>query len=406
MMSVRITLNSETATSSSGLPFRASLHDIKTVGDTTWSPLHDEGLIVKGQVGTVKYTLYGQFKYSRDPSVNEAKDYVQEDGSTPGWISNCNELSRGWILSDDIGSGKHQIVCIAASKDVSAVAPAPPKSGTATVAITHHLRQLPDRFTSEFTSTIDPSMIQPKGCGACFVYAFAYAFERNIAVRINNLISKRLQFTFSRQDQGNTFLQLDRRAMLECSYSSEKCKGGYFESLSLDMTVRGIPITSNWNSHDQCPLELLADSLNLYYPHEFLYLNSEEKVKKFILSDGPVLIAVKMTSLSHDQLSQVTPETLLRVERGTQQSNWEYLNHALVITGWGDERNEKFWTVFNPWGKIHRIQRDADWLYKHTLGVTVDVCRGAPHGMLKKELGEEGMKKLGCQSTSDNYLFN
>lgn len=328
-----------------------------------WGVVADEGMVVR--VGNRDSTVfYGQFKYSVDPSVDSSQrvKYTLPDGRTPGYISNCNALSRGWAL---VGSGEKRTVFCLIGRRVDHSGPELRGS-----IISPHTRTLMPRHWSEshypvefqVTPYIKPRQydIQPKSCGSCFVLTFAFAFERILSHKLSTL------------GVGDTPpMRMDTEFMLQSSFSSRGCDGGYYESLILDLTVTGIRLCDNAGADSAC-----NPSSALVFPRGFVQLQTEAEVKQSLVSNGPVLVGL---FLEPKIFGNFNSETVYEVPRSTHTEEWDYINHGVVITGWGvDEAGTKFWSTFNPWGYEARLRRgdSHDWYLKYAVAILPDLCRG------------------------------
>ena len=124
------------------------------------------------------------------------------------------------------------------------------------------------------------------------------------------------------------------------------------------------------------------------YPKTFVELQSEDEIKFYLRRNGPVLVSVFL-----DVERGIQRDGIVSLPRGTTSGSteWDYVNHSIVLTGWGrDEQNRKFWTAYNTWGYNMRIERGGEsaWIHKHALAVIPDLCRGKLRRI------------FGCQETS------
>jgi hypothetical protein len=351
-----------------------------------WEPIYDEGFIIN--VGdSSKRIFYGQFAYEPIEGFPKQEKYVRPDGSTPGFRSDCAAVPFGWVLtrSED---GRTELACFSASKVRE-----PPMVSCAlenVFPVLPHLRSetsAPASFTSKF-SIHQTLHRQGNKCGSCFVLAFAFAFERTLMNRymaITGTSSTELLFN------------VDREALLSCSFSGTGCDGGYFSSLALDVSYKGVPSSGCMDtiSEDKlsyytgqaqaCRNECFKDSANLHYTKGFIHLQSEAEIEWFLQNHGPVPIAIYIpesdTSIHSDRVYTVTRPSFV-------SEYWDYLNHGVVITGWDtDTSGIKYWTVYNPWGFEMKIQRGPghDWIARYAIGIVPDVCRGYIYSKLSPE---------------------
>jgi hypothetical protein len=333
--------------------------------------ISDEGLIFLPNTEDTS-VFYGQFKYTRDENSKVLPEmFTRPDGSTPGYVSHCNEIAHGWFLQGE--GGRRKVFCFSARKVI-------PDPGLRGAAISPHEfgTTLDDSFESrEFAPefAVEPIIppksydVQPKGkdaCGSCYVKTFAYAFERTLA----HFFLKSSQ----RSGQHVPSFRLDTDAMLVSSYSSMGCNGGYYESLTLDMTLTGIPLCGSDNDGMHC-----GSSRGLVYPKGFIQLQTEAEVKTLLVTNGPVLVGIFM---DRDAFNPLSSDIVYDIPKSTESQNpeWDYINHGIVITGWGTTiGGVDFWTTYNSWGFEAKIQRgpDHDWYLKYAVAVLPDLSRGA-----------------------------
>lgn len=386
-----------------GLLYAASSGDGS--GTASWSPLYHEGLIVQYSTADLtSYLFYGKFDFKREsdgfdvPAAQEDVLFgdlpdvpVKPNGATPGFTCSCNMISRrGWVIVEYKNGVRH--LCEFEGQKVQeteneVIGMQLENSGVG-ASISPHVNHEDEKdFIGKFRNFDDRRDKQPPNCGSCFVYAFAYAFENSIAWILSQLSGINPPIDFHNEVKN---WNLDRTAMLESAFSSEKCKGGFFESLTFDMITTGIPLIPLGETSKQ----------DRVYPKRLVQLQSETEIMHYIETNGPVLVGVFMDKQSN-------PGTIVHLPRGSPNNDpyWDYLNHGLVITGWGTEEGEKFWTAVNSWGMEMRIHRgeDSKWFYKYAVAVVPDFCRGKLFQELLRLMGndeQEARRLGGCQSAS------
>ena len=385
----------------------------------SWTVIYDDGLIIK-LAGDKERILYGHFDFEAtgDPRTSLQSGFVKEDGSTPGFASLCWLVTHGWVLNrndnslscfsavkiteketseqgniratrEKKGETKHIATETGGHHEVNF----PDELKTNHIAIQtggHHIVNFPEKFQSMWTSNIPaavPQMLQQgANCGSCFVYALAFALERIASMKL-------LENQANANEQELPF-NLDREAMLACAFSSQGCDGGYYSALSLDLSYTGARLfdpndpqicflgdnagpSSKTGKARECDFtSCFQEQSQLIYTKGFRDLRSESDIMESLQRNGPVLVGVKM---SH----QNQPETqagILVVDPLKGQGGWDFINHGLVITGWGQdlETGTLFWNAYNPWGSMVRIARGANHagLAKYATELIVDETRG------------------------------
>ena len=363
------------------------------VQTASWSMIYDEGVVIQLVSDDSTIILYGQFEYEEDPKFQGLKySWVRQDGSTPGYVSNCNKIPRGWAIHRD-RSGTTTSYFVG-TKAVSRREEGG-RSGwfswvpwiyeTVANAWTSGRRGLsPVTLLNENLPSEALKQTSQGDCGSCFVLAFAHAFEVTLKRKLGGL-SQTTNGGSLEPDHAHSFsIKLDREAMLSCSYSSQGCNGGYYQSLALDLMVTGIPVSgcmdtdlhrlsSRLNKAQQCDAHCYKDSTELYYPAGFVELRTQERIEEWIREVGPVPVAINLPN---------SPVVGMVEIDNTVKGSWNFVTHGVVILGWGQEGGVPFWEVYNPWGgemglmKIRRSERDGV-LEQYALGIKVDLCRGA-----------------------------
>ena len=341
----------------------------------TWNLVYDEGLVIKTAMSR-RMTFYGRFDYALDPNFKGTPEkFVTIDGRTPGYVSRCDSIKIGWMLSAD----HSEVRCFSAKRTKVGTARGP-------LVISRSLLTTEKDFRAPFTDP--PSGLGNQGnCGSCFVWAFAYAFERI------------LRSHYARLNPGSPTVasqfQLDREAILSCSYSGTGCDGGYFSNLTLDVSYLGAPehgcmdsvasdLSSVTGRAKSCSRTCYQDPSKLNFPDTFHELSSEADIMHYLKTNGPVPVGIYLPELIN--LSNIKRDRIYELERVTpDRGYWDYLNHGVVITGWGENvQREKYWTVYNPWGVKMMIARGGAnrWIARHAIAIIPDLCRGHIYTLL------------------------
>ena len=351
--------------------------------DAAWTMVYDEGLVIRID-GLSPRVLYGQFEYAALPGAVRRSPFVEPDGTTPGYESHCSVIPSGWVIRHQ-PDGSTTTSCFTARQTSNEEV----DIGTDAVAIRPHLRvrsPLPDSFAIPIPANIY-SHRQSSKCGSCYVLAYAFAFERTLMTHYTRIAGE------------PTTIQLDREAMLACSYSAKGCDGGYFSSLSLDLSVTGVPSTGcqdippfplsvTAGKAQTCNRECYSDKSTLFYTKGFVELQSEEEVMRFLQTNGPVPVGINVRNRSHaDYSSSSEVYEVVRVPGVDREPTWDYVNHGVVFTGWGVDTatGVHYWTAYNPWGHQMKIKRGEgqEWITKYAVGIVPDMCRGRMRALLE-----------------------
>jgi hypothetical protein len=366
----------------------------------------------------VSMTFYGKFKYKgigkearQVHEHNQAGDNepVKRSGETPGFESDCNVIERGWVLVESADGHRHQ--CFFNGKRTGGTGDRVLRDMTDQMVKNHE--QTPPvadkpvtEFMDKFRPHDDTRDTQPTACGSCFVYVLAYAMENSIAWKLSDWLHPSEQK--KKRDEFFKSWNIDRNQMLKDAFSSEQCDGGFFESLALDMMSVGMLLLSPLKSAPATPL---VDNLDRVYPKRIVQLHTEKEIMDMLRTNGPVMIGVDMGPQDPRNFDAIVDFPVDNSADAPKIPNWDYLNHGIVITGWGTKKvNGKpttpFWTVYNPWGPDYakKIKRGGGFerFYKYAVAVVPDFCRGYLLNYLQsikeEDRREKALKAAGCQS--------
>ena len=339
----------------------------------SWSTIADEGLVLLLS-GHEPKVFYGHFGYVQE-ITSVTGPFTLPDGSTPGFTSQCNRIPHGWMINR-VTSTLH---CFSAEQLSHSSQFQPPKPVTPHPSL-RSATPASYRIPNWELAPSSPSHLHVQGsCGSCFVLSFAYAFERII------------KSEYLHSHIPHSPVVLDRESILSCSYSNQGCSGGFFPALALDLMVTGAPLSGcldnspedqlsyTTNNAQQCDKTCYSEN-SLYYTAGYSELKSEAEIMKFLIQHGPVPVGVYMTQEHHVDLMSGIDKIIDLPNNDHPVDGWDYINHGLVIIGWGTSGEGKYWDVYNPWGgrdTFVKISRHADGVTeRNAIGIKVDGCRG------------------------------
>lgn len=339
------------------LPFKIdSIPDGASSG--TWSMIYDAGFVVQLEFSEYSLIFYGSFVYYPDPDFHgNPTPWVLPSGGTPGYISDCSTITKGWVLKRT-GTLTRTQHFTASLLEGAALGLSPVTVG--------RIRSLNSAFPlayapEEYLPVGVPKYTKQGDCGSCFVLSFAHAFEA----------------TWYKQTKAR--ISIDREAILACSYSSQGCNGGYYQSLILDLLVTGIPLSGCMDMDENqfsaktkiaqtCDLSCFENSL--VYPSGFVELQTQARIQHWLLNVGPVPVALNLPAHLPGGIVPVNNEV-----KGT----WSYVSHAVVLVGWGEtSKGERYWEVYNPWGgdsaRIRISRSESDGILEHyAIGIKASI---------------------------------
>jgi len=158
---------------------------------------------------------------------------------------------------------------------------------------------------------------------------------------------------------------------LFCSDFNQGCDGGYPELVAKWSHDVGLVPEScgSYNLGDQsCRLSCDVESSEKYKVGEYGYIggyygaSTEENMMEEIHNRGPVAIAIEPT----DDFMYYNSGVYEHGSAIFTENEWTKVDHAVLITGWGEDDGKKYWRVQNSWGRqwgedgTVRIKRGVD----------------------------------------------
>jgi len=211
-------------------------------------------------------------------------------------------------------------------------------------------------------SFLEPVMDQ-SDCGSCYVVSTMRMLTARHKIRTNNTNAEPWSISFP----------------LHCAEYNQGCKGGYgFLASKWSEDVGLMPAScAPYNTSGTCGANLKCDPKKLkkrYHAsgHHLVggfYGNSSSVPMMLELKKhGPLVVSFEpsddfmMYSGGIFQTMELSvPAPLLK-----SHSEWQKVDHAVLLVGWGEEFGQKYWLVQNSWGTdwgeagFFRIARDIN----------------------------------------------
>jgi cathepsin C len=141
---------------------------------------------------------------------------------------------------------------------------------------------------------------------------------------------------------------------LHCSEYNQGCKGGYaFLGSKWASDVGLVPDTCfPYNTEGKCELKCDLDKVERHRATEYGYIgdyyggSSAAKMMQELYENGPVVVSFEPTDefMYYGEGIFVSGNTRLHQE-------WQKVDHAVLLIGWGEEGGQKYWLVQNSWGE-------------------------------------------------------
>jgi cathepsin F len=164
-------------------------------------------------------------------------------------------------------------------------------------------------------------------CGSCWTFSTTGNIEGINAIKTGVII------------------QLSESQILDCDNVNQGCNGGWMHQAMIYVKNNGIesendypykPLKRNCK-HDESKVAVRIDDYKFITN---LKPRDEDEIKAILYQNGPLSIALDATPF------QFYSEGIL-----DKNCNNKYLNHAVLIVGYGEDANgTKFWVIKNSWG--------------------------------------------------------
>jgi len=195
-----------------------------------------------------------------------------------------------------------------------------------------------------------------QNCGSCYAFSAVSALESRLRIQTLN----KDQTLFSRQHP------------LSCSFYTEGCEGGYpllvgkffyeFEILPeacFPLRKDGIINCSKRCDNSQHPKKYSVSKYG--YLGGYYGATTEELMVKEIYAHGPIpgnLLPPPSFSMYASGVFQMNDSKGTKKNIGTISTSsivdrnitWQNVQHSIVLVGWGEENNLKYWIGMNSWG--------------------------------------------------------
>jgi len=226
-------------------------------------------------------------------------------------------------------------------------------------------------------------------CGSCYIVSTMRMLTARHKVRMNDTSLPPWSIAFP----------------LHCSEYNQGCKGGYgFLGSKWSEDIGLIPAScAPYNTQGQCQVSCNISEIGKRYRaanHRYVggwYGNSSAADMMLELHrHGPLVVSFEPSSDFMFYSGGVFTQDELGNPASLHSSGleWQKVDHAVLLVGWGEEFGQKYWTVQNSWGEqwgengYFRIKRGNNEVGVESIAVAADVIEDERTDVLEHFLAE------------------
>jgi cathepsin C len=193
----------------------------------------------------------------------------------------------------------------------------------------------------------DSEIRNQRSCGSCYAMASVSAMEARIRIASKNKHQP----------------SLSAQHILSCSQTNQGCEGGYPYLVGKFAKEQGIVEENDFSYTASDSTCKDTGSSKRWWAKGYEYVGgfygscNAEAMMEEIHKNGPIMAAFQAPSSLFYYKSGIyhgpsprSEEQLSSVHNSKTVHKWQATNHAVVIVGWGEENNKKYWIVKNTWG--------------------------------------------------------
>lgn len=237
---------------------------------------------------------------------------------------------------------------------------------------------------------VEPVMDQGD-CGSCYMVSTMRMLSARHKIRLNDTKAEPWSISFP----------------LHCSEYNQGCKGGYgFLASKWSEDIGLIPAScAPYNTSGTCQLNCDPKKLPKRYRaanHRYVggfYGNSSSAAMMLeVHRNGPIVVSFEPTDDFMFYAGGVFGQQKLGVPAPLHEhsSEWQQVDHAVLLIGWGEELGQKYWIVQNSWGSgwgedgFFRIARDINDSGVESIAVASDVVEDERPEILEAFMAQQG----------------
>eukprot|EP00448_Togula_jolla_P015155 CAMPEP_0170592184 /NCGR_PEP_ID=MMETSP0224-20130122/12794_1 /TAXON_ID=285029 /ORGANISM="Togula jolla, Strain CCCM 725" /LENGTH=573 /DNA_ID=CAMNT_0010916083 /DNA_START=64 /DNA_END=1785 /DNA_ORIENTATION=+ len=219
---------------------------------------------------------------------------------------------------------------------------------------------------------------------------------------------------------------------LFCSEYNQGCKGGFGILLAKwSRDVGLLPATCmRYNTAGSCKLECDVKTLegkrfragNHRYVGSFYGNSSVEAIQQELYENGPLVVGLEPTEdfMFYSEGIYKSPANATKESTALQSTElrasgagkeWERVDHAVLLVGWGEEDGQEYWRVQNSWGPdwgedgFFRIARGTNEASIESIPEAADVVEDEQAGAQVSAFFQAGSGSSMTQPVVQKHLF-
>lgn len=262
--------------------------------------------------------------------------------------------------------------------------------------------KLPESFdwsnvSADQIDWLEPVMDQAD-CGSCY------------AASTMRMLSTRHKISTNNQSA----IPWSINAPLMCGEYNQGCKGGYpFLMTKWSSDVGLVPATCmRYDTTGTCKLECDLNKIegkrykaaNHRYVGGFYGHGSEQAIMQELVENGPLVVSFEPAEDFMYYSDGIYKSQGLHAVTQAGVEEWEKVDHATLLVGYGVENGTKYWRIQNSWGPdwgedgFFRMERGVDESAIESIAVAADVVEDEQNGRRMNEFFEQLDKRQVHQS--------
>jgi cathepsin C len=219
---------------------------------------------------------------------------------------------------------------------------------------TRRARSFLQRKAAELPSTFDWSnangrdflepVMDQADCGSCYAASSMRMLSTRHKIRVNNTEAMPWSINLP----------------LFCSEYNQGCKGGYgLLTAKWSRDVGLLPATCmRYDTQGSCKLECDLSKLegkryradNHRYVGSWYGNSSISSIKAELFANGPLVLGLEPAEdfMFYSEGVYRSATSVNKLHKTDQE--WEKVDHAVLLVGWGEDKGQKYWRIQNSWG--------------------------------------------------------